>query len=293
MNIFFVFNPKSGKGQLKNKLGDIIELFSNLGHDITIKATTKRGDATDWVRDLPDGYDRVVCAGGDGTLDEVVWGMSLRENKLPIGYIPAGSTNDFARSLGLPVDSLEAARVAISSNIFDCDLGEFNGRKFVYVAAFGLFTDVSYDTPQELKNKFGHAAYVMEGLKKLGEIKPIHIKADIDGEIIEDDVIVGMITNSVSVGGFKNVTGKHIDLNDGLFEVNLFKNPESPHEMNEIINAILIRDLNCSMIYNLKGRKIKITCDEEIPWTLDGEFGGNEKEAIILNKNKDFQIVVE
>lgn len=293
MNIFFVFNPKSGKGQLKNKLGDIIELFSNLGHDITIKATTKRGDATDWVVNLPDGYDRVVCAGGDGTLDEVVRGMSIREHKLPIGYIPAGSTNDFARSLGLPTDFVEAARVAVSDNIFDCDLGEFNGRQFVYVAAFGLFTDVSYDTPQDLKNKFGHAAYVMEGLKKLSDVKSVRIKAEVDGETIEDDIMVGMITNSVSVGGFKNVTGKHIDLSDGLFEVNLFKNPATPHEMNEIINAILIRDLNCPMIYNLKGKNIKITSEEEIPWTLDGEFGGNEKEALILNRNKELQIAVE
>jgi len=292
MKIFFVFNPKAGKERIKAKLGDIIELFSTLGHDVYIKATTKRGDATEWVRDLEDGFDRVICSGGDGTLDEVLAGMSQRAHKIPIGYIPAGSTNDFAMSLGLPTAPMEAAEVAATGRVFSCDLGKFNDKTFVYVAAFGLFTDVSYETPQDLKNKFGHAAYVMEGLKKLNEVRSFRMKVEAEGIALEDDFIYGMVTNSESVGGFKKITGENIDLNDGLFEVTLFKAPSGPIEMNSIINALVTRDLNCSMIYSFKASRVKFVAPEETSWTLDGEFGGNEKEVVVENLHRAFEIVI-
>lgn len=293
MNIFFVFNPKAGKERIKSKLGDIIELFSNEGHKTTVMATTKPGDAIEWVRDLSNDYDRIVCAGGDGTLDEVVYGMSMRSCKIPIGYIPAGSTNDFANSLGLLVRTMDAARTAISGRTFECDMGKFNKRTFVYVAAFGLFTDVSYETPQDLKNRLGHAAYVLEGLKKITEVRSFNVTVETDHMKINDKFIYGMITNSESVGGFKKITGENINLNDGLFEVTLFKAPNNPLEMNSLINALITRDLNTPMIYSFKTNKVTFSSEEAISWTLDGEYGGNEKEAVIENINKAFEIAIK
>lgn len=293
MKLFFVFNPKAGQERIKSKLGDIIELFSVAGHTTTVRATTKRGDACEWVRDLEEGYDRVICAGGDGTLDEVVEGMSQRKNKLPIGYIPAGSTNDFAQSLGIPSRILEAAKVAIGDNLFKSDVGRYNGKSFVYVAAFGAFTEVSYATPQDLKNKFGHAAYIMEALKSVSEIRPYHMHVETEHLTIDDDFLLGMITNSASVGGIKRITGDNVDLSDGLFEVTLIRNPKLKIELNGVAAALMNRDLTSKDLYVFKTDKIKVTCEEDVPWTLDGEFGGNDKCVEIVNIHEGLEIAVK
>ena len=293
MKIFFVFNPKAGQNKIKTKIGDIIELYSMEGHQVTIAATTKRGDATELTLNLSDDYDRVICAGGDGTLDEVIEGMSKRRKKISIGYIPAGSTNDYAVSLGLPVRTMDAAKTAISEKTFFSDMGGFNDKTFVYVAAFGLFTDVSYETPQNLKNRLGHAAYILEGIKKLNEIKSYKVHVETDTMKIDDEFLYGMVTNSESVGGFKKITGENIELNDGLFEVTLFKKPRNPIEVNEIINALLLRDLNTHMIYSFKSDHVIFTSEETMSWTLDGEFGGDEKEVVVTDYNKAFEIAVK
>lgn len=293
MKLFFVFNPKAGQVKIKQRLGDIIELFSIKGHMVTVRATTKRGDATELVKNLEDGYDRVICAGGDGTLDEVVEGMALREHKLPIGYIPAGSTNDYASSLGIPTGVLEAARVAIGPNIFSSDVGEYNGKSFVYVAAFGAFTEVSYATPQDLKNMLGHAAYIVTALKYLTDIKPYHMKVYANGKIIEGDFIYGMVTNSNSVGGVKNITGPDITLNDGLFEVTLVSNPKNPVELNSIISALMNRNLTSKNLYSFKISEIEFDADSEVPWTIDGEFAGNDKTVKIKNRKQELMLSVK
>lgn len=293
MNLFFVFNPKAGKEKIKGKLGDIIELFSMEGNRITIAATTKRGDATEWVKNLEDGYDRVICSGGDGTLDEVVCGMSERKKKLPIGYIPAGSTNDFAASLGIPSGMMNAAKVAIGNNLFKCDVGDFNGKSFVYVAAFGAFTEVSYETPQDIKNRLGHAAYLVEALKRVTEIKPFHMHIETDHMTIDDSFIYGMITNSDSVGGIKKITGSNVSLNDGYFEVTLIREPKGPVELNAVIAALLDRDLTAKDLYYFKTDKITFKADENVPWTLDGEYGGNDKTVVIENKKEALEIAIK
>jgi len=293
MNLFFVFNPRSGQERIKSKLGDIIELFSIAGHKVTVAATTKRGDATEWVENLEDGYDRVICAGGDGTLDEVVEGMSRREKKLPIGYIPAGSTNDFAGSVGIPSRISEAAKVAIGDTLFKSDVGKYNGKSFVYVAAFGAFTEVSYETPQDLKNRLGHAAYLIEALHHLPEIKPCHMHIETEHMTIDDDFILGMITNSDSVGGIKKITGTNVNLNDGLFEVTLIKNPKNTIELNAAIAALMNRDLTSRNLYCFKTDKITFKSDVAVPWTLDGEFGGEDKEVVIENVKEQLEIAVK
>ncbi len=293
MNLFFVFNPKAGKEKIKSELGNIIELFSVEGHKITVAATTKRGDATEWVEKLEEGYDRVICSGGDGTLDEVVYGMMKRKNPIPIGYIPAGSTNDFAASVGIPNGMMNAAKTAISDKTFKCDVGMFNKKTFVYVAAFGAFTEVSYATPQDKKNRLGHAAYLVEALRHVTEIKPFHMHIETDHMTIDDFFIYGMITNSDSVGGIKKITGSNVSLNDGYFEVTLVREPKSPVEMNAVIAALLNRELTAKDLYYFKADKISFTSEKDVPWTLDGEYGGSDKVVEIVNKKEAMEIAVK
>ena len=174
--LLFVFNPFSGKGQIKNKLMNIVDQFVKNGYEVTVYPTQKPQDAMELVRQEAGRFSLVVCSGGDGTLDEVVSGMMQRECKVPIGYIPAGSTNDFAGSLKIPKNMDKAAQAVMSGVPFACDVGSFNGEYFVYIAAFGLFTDVSYATRQELKNRIGHIAYIIEGVKRIASIQSFHLK---------------------------------------------------------------------------------------------------------------------
>ena len=293
MRIYFVFNLHAGKGLVKRNLPEIIDIMSAAGNDITVYATQFAGEARERINNLPDNtYDRVVCAGGDGTLDEVVAGMTLREEKLPIGYIPAGSTNDFAVSLGLPKSMKDAAKVAIGNTLYKCDAGQFNEKSFVYIAAFGLFTEVSYETPQDVKNVLGHAAYILEGMKRLQDVKTFKMKVSANGKIMESEFIYGMITNSASVGGFKNITGKNVDLSDGMFEVTLVRRPNNPVELSETINALINRNVKSKGLVSFKTSEVCFESENEVPWTLDGEFGGKVKKAMIVNKTKSIEIAI-
>ena len=227
-----------------------------------------------------------MCSGGDGTLDEVVTGMMKRTEQIPIGYIPTGTTNDFARSLHIPKDMLKAADTAVNGMVFPCDVGKFNEDIFVYIAAFGLFTDVSYQTKQEVKNVLGHLAYVLEGMKRLYNVPSYRIKVTHDDQIIEDEFIFGMVTNSRSIGGFRNMVGKSIVFDDGEFEVTLIKTPKNPLALQEIIAALLIEQIDTKHMYTFKASSLKLESLEEIPWTLDGEFGGEHDEVIIENQRQ-------
>ena len=208
--LLFIYNPRSGKAQIKYKLNDILETFVRAGYEVTVYPTLKTGDAGELVKNRDQDYELIVCSGGDGTLDEVVTGMMQSGRRTPIGYIPAGSTNDFAGSLGLPKSMLRAAQVAIEGKDFPCDVGSFNDDIFVYIAAFGIFTDVSYETDQEMKNILGHMAYILEGMKRLPSVRSYPMKVSYKGCTIVDDFIFGMVTNSRSVGGFKDITGKNV-----------------------------------------------------------------------------------
>lgn len=291
--MLFIFNPHSGKGQIKNKLMDILDIMVKAGYEVTVYPTQAREDALSLVRKKAKSYERVVCCGGDGTLDEAVTGMMLSEKKVPLGYIPAGSTNDFATSLKIPKDMIKAAKIAAGGSPFACDVGEFNGDSFIYVAAFGLFTAVSYQTNQELKNILGHAAYILEGAKSLMEIKSYHMRVEYEDQCYEDDFIYGMITNSQSVGGFKNLTGKHVLLDDGVFEVTLIKMPKNPLELNEIIVSLTTQRDDSDLIYSFKTDHIHFYTEETIPWTLDGEFGGEHQDVEISNRTRALEIMVK
>ena len=292
--MLFIYNPNSGQGLLKPKLSDVLDIFVKGGYDVTAYPTQKYHDAVAKMRSCDDHYDLVVCSGGDGTLDEVVTGMmEYREEKVPIGYIPAGTTNDFARSLHISRDILEAADTAVNGVVFPCDVGRFNKDYFVYIAAFGLFTDVSYETKQSMKNILGHLAYVLEGTKRIFNIPSYKIKVTHDGEEIEDEFIFGMVTNSKSVGGFQGIIGKDVVFDDGEFEVTLIKTPKNAIELSELLGALGLRQINEERMYSFRSGSIRFESLDEIPWTLDGEFGGVHDEVTITNAKQALQIMVK
>ena len=272
---------------------DIVDIFSSHDYEVIIRATQAPKDAYEKAKEYADSVDLIVCSGGDGTLDEVVTGITEKNSNVPIGYIPAGSTNDFANSLFMPKSMVKAAQMIMEEKLYHCDIGRFNSQTFAYVAAFGLFTDVSYETDQDLKNVLGHVAYLLEGVKRLFDIKSYHMKVTSEEIQVEDDFIVGMITNSRSVGGFKNLTGKNVDMNDGLFEVTLIKQPKNPLELQEIMTAMLTAEDNTDMIYSFKSKKLMIETEEEVPWTLDGEFGGDHTYVEIENRHKALNLYLK
>ena len=280
--LLFIYNPHSGKAHIRSNLLDIIDVFVKAGYEVTAYPTQEKGDATRAVIERSPGYDLVVCSGGDGTLNEVVGGMMQSTEKLPLGYIPAGSTNDFARSLKISNRMLTAAQTVTDGNIFSCDIGALNGACYVYVAAFGIFTEVTYVTPQNIKNAFGYSAYVLEAIKTLPQVKAYHMHITWEEGEIEDDFLFGMVTNSISVGGFKGITGHHVTLDDGFHEVTLIKNPVNPAELSDIVRALADRRMDSDNIITFKSKKIEFESTEPIRWTRDGEFGGEHTHAEII-----------
>ena len=289
--LLFVFNPKSGMGLIKNNLLDIIDVMVKAGYDPTVYPTQERGDATRKVKEDGANYDRIVCSGGDGTLDEVVTGMREADLKIPLGYIPAGSTNDFARTLGISNDMVKAAEIAVGENIFACDVGQFNDDTFIYIAGFGIFTEISYETPQELKNVFGHAAYILSAAKSLATIPNYLMQVEANGEVIQDRFIYGMITNSISVAGFKGLTGKDVKLDDGEFEVTLVKSPTNALELTEIIEYLTGIIPETNMVYSFKTSQLQIRSRASVSWTMDGENGGEHWSVDIRNHHQALNIV--
>jgi len=293
--MLFIYNPNAGKGLLKTKLSEVLDIFVKADYEVVVYPTQSYRDAYHKVKHMATGYDLVVCSGGDGTLDEVVTGMMKRdkEERIPIGYIPAGTTNDFASSLHISRDILEAAHAAVHGNAFACDVGTFNQDIFVYVAAFGLFTDVPYQTDQKLKSALGHAAYVLEGVKRLSNIPSYHIQVVSGDTVIEDEFMIGMISNSKSVAGFRAITGKDVKFDDGEFEVTLIKKPKSLIELQEIITSLLVESFDTKHMYTFKTSDITFESKEYIPWTLDGEYGGEHDVIHIINKKQALQIMVQ
>ena len=279
--MLFIYNPNAGTGLLKPKLSDVLDIFVKGGYEVTVYPTQRYHDALSKTISYEGDYDLVVCSGGDGTLDEVVTGMSKRDKQVPVGYIPAGTTNDFANSLHISKDMLEAADTAANGVPFPCDVGVFNDDIFVYIAAFGLFTDVSYETKQSMKNVLGHLAYVLEGTKRIFNIPSYHIK-----------VTYNMVTTSRSVGGVKGIIGKDVVFDDGEFEVTLIKTPKNPIELNEIIASLVIKQIDSKHMYSFRTGHIRFESVEEIPWTLDGEFGGEHDDVVIKNKKQGLRIMV-
>lgn len=290
--LLFIYNPYAGKAALKPKLSDVVDIFVKAGYEVNIYPTQAYRDAHRKVLEFQEGYRLIVCSGGDGTIGEVVSAMVERKESIPIGFIPAGTTNDFANSLKIPKNLIGAADNAVNGVPFPCDVGKFNDDIFVYIAAFGLFTDVSYQTSQEIKNVLGHLAYILEGTKRLFNVPSYRIKVSYEGKLIEDEFIFGMVTNSRSVGGFRSVIGKSVVFDDGVFEVTLIKTPKNPIALQEIITSLLIEQVDTKHMYSFKTGHITFESIEEISWTLDGEYGGQHDFVEIENLYRRLEIMV-
>ena len=291
--VLFIVNPKSGKGSIRSKLLDIVDIFVKAGFDLTLYISQSAGDARAKAKEVEGRYELVICSGGDGTLDEVISGMMECEKRSAIGYIPCGSTNDFAHSLKIPTSMTKAAEHIAAWKEFPCDIGRFNDDYFVYIAAFGLFTDVSYETSQDVKNVLGHLAYILEGMKKLTEIKSYPMKVESEEMTLEGNFLFGMVTNSTSVGGFRNITGKHVHLDDGVFEVTLIKTPQNILELNEIIQAVIAgKSENNKYFYQFRSKAVKFISDDPVAWTLDGEVGGYHEVVDVKNDKQALSLLV-
>lgn len=284
--MLFIFNPRSGRERLRTKLLDILDLFVKAGYEVTVHVTQSAGDAQKQVEKKGGGVELLVCSGGDGTLNEVVSGMMAwsREKRPQLGYIPAGSTNDFAASLDLPKNMLRAAAIAVAGRPFAIDVGKFgDGRYFVYVAAFGAFTEVSYKTPQETKNVLGHQAYMLEAVKRIAGLKSYRMKFFWDDQELEEDFILGMVTNTISIGGFKGLVQPRVALNDGEFEVMLVRKPRTPKDIQSIVSCLINKDAENDCVYMFRTSNLRMESEEIVDWTLDGEYGGGVKEICIEN----------
>lgn len=276
--MLFIYNQAAGKGTLRQQLAAVINRFTQAGWLVTAYPTRGKGDATRMARELGGQYERVVCAGGDGTLSETVAGLMELPAPPVLGYVPAGSTNDCAHNLRLPAGVVNAAMVAASEGEPRAvDVGRINGNPFVYVAAFGAFTEVAYDTPQELKNALGHLAYIMEGIGQLSNLTPYHLKVEYEDTVIEDDFLYGMVCNTYSVAGLKGpvLPSDRVMLDDGLFEVVLVRKSIKLADLTNVLQS-LVRNVpvDTAAVVSFEASKVTISCDRPIPWTVDGEYGG-------------------
>ncbi len=289
--MLFIINPKSGKGQIKNHLLEILDIFTKADYSVQVYVTQQALDARQIVLDTGEEFELIVCSGGDGTLNETISGLMELKSRPRLGYVPAGSTNDFASSLGIPKQMIKAAQAAVSGVPYAIDIGIFcRERYFVYVAGFGLFTEVSYLTPQDKKNVLGHQAYMLEGVKSLSSIKTYQMSIDSEEIQLEGEFIFGMITNTISVGGFKGLVNQDVELNDGYFEVLLIRAPKKPTEFSNIVSSMFLKEEPNEFVYKFKTKKLHIIAEEPVDWVLDGEFGGTHSEVIAENMTKQLEI---
>ena len=281
--MLFVMNPYAGQRRANRYLADILSIFNRAGYRVESYMTGARGEATDIVRQYAPEMDLVACCGGDGTFNETVNGLLHSEVNIPVGYIPAGSTNDFAASLGLPTNILQAAEAVVTGEPSALDVGKFGDRYFSYVASFGAFTRTSYATPQNVKNALGHAAYILGGISELSQLRTEHVKLQLDDEIVEDDFLFGAVSNSTSVGGVLSLDPKQVDLRDGKFEVLLLRSPRELGELYECIRAVQTAEYNCKMLTFTPASRVTVWANAGMPWTLDGEMEPGHEEVTIEN----------
>lgn len=280
--LLLIVNPCAGQRRANKYLTDIISLFCAQEYECTVFVTAKRGDAARKAEACAEQFDRLVCIGGDGTLNEMLSGIWHAGADVPIGYIPAGSTNDFASSLKLPKNILKAAELAAQGQEHRIDIGTFNGRCFSYVASFGAFTEASYNTSQQAKNLLGHLAYLLEGIKDLPSIKPIHVHAETEDRVIDGEYVFGTVSNSTSIAGIVTLHDELVDMSDGLFELILVKMPQNAVQLGNIIRAIQTHDLAAEEIVFLKTARVQIQT-QGCGWTLDGEYQEGCEHIEIIN----------
>lgn len=292
MKVLLIYNPVSGKTHFRTeRLGKIVNALAENGNEVVVYQTQGKGDARAYCSNVLEGqYDKIVCCGGDGTLHEVVNGMLIGNKSIPLGYIPAGSTNDYAKNLGITTNN--ALKCVCDGNIQKLDVGSFNGEFFNYVAAFGAFTEVSFSTPQKNKNELGYIAYLLEGIKSLSSIRPYYMKCQLDDLFIEDDFLIGMITNAISVAGIKNKNSSQTRLDDGMLEYLMIKMPQNISDLQAIIFDLLNGKVDSNFIHYGQASSFQIESDV-MAWTLDGEAGGNVSTVSIKTHQQVLNMIVK
>ena len=291
--MLFIMNPFAGMRKANRHLADIISVFNRADYEVRIFMTSGQGDAARLAREYAKDVDVIVCAGGDGTFNETINGVLESGAPTPIGYIPCGSTNDFASSLHLPTNPLKAAQLIVEGTPKRYDVGKFGNRHFSYVASFGAFTRASYATPQNVKNALGHTAYLLEGIQEISQLKASHVRIELEDRVIEDDFLFGAISNSTSVGGILTLDPKQVDMTDGKFELLLVRAPKDLLEVSECLMALQKQQYNCAMMTFLSASKLTVFASENMPWTLDGEREDGHEKIEVDNLHHAIQIITK
>lgn len=289
--MLFIINPRSGKEQIRPRLLKILDIFVKAGYRPEVLVTQSQGHAREIAGKWGGRVSMVVCSGGDGTLNEVISGLMHVKKKPVLGYIPAGSTNDFASSLKISKNMEQAAQTVVEGTPFAVDVGKLGERHFIYIAAFGAFTDVSYMTSQESKNVLGHQAYMLEAVKRIAQLKSYHMRVSCETEQVEGEFIFGMVTNTKSVGGFKGLINQEVELDDGEFEVLLIKMPKTPLDLNNIISYMFFKEEKNEYVHKFRAHELKVESELPVDWVVDGEFGGTYTEVEIVNCRQAIRIL--
>ncbi len=290
--LFFVVNPTAGKGKIKNKLCDIVDLFIQHDYQVCVHTTQSKNDAYKVVKQKEHHFDLIVCSGGDGTMNEVIRALFEKQSKALFAYIPTGTTNDFATTMKLSKNPMTCAKQIMRHNEHFIDIGTINSISFAYICAFGVFSDVSYTTPQTSKNILGHSAYVLEGMKQFMNMNEYHLIVEHDDEIVEDDFCYGMITNSMSIGGMHFFNEENIETNDGFFECLFIKRPNNPLDLQQLLHAFISKDVSkCPRMVAFKAKKITIKSDTPLDFNVDGEFADTFSECVIINNHSAITIL--
>ena len=290
--LLFIVNPRAGRTRSLAPMFDVVARFSQAGYLIKLFTTEGPGDAKRAAAELGGDFDLVVCAGGDGTLNETLCGLMTLEHRPPVGYIPHGSTNDFANSLHLSKDIVKAARDIVTGDPVPFDIGSFNGRSFSYVASFGAFTKASYATPQNVKNALGHLAYILEGINSIASIRAEHMAIEADGITYEGDYIFGAISNSTSIAGILTLKPEFVDMSDGMFELLLVKAPRDLIELAEIVHMLTTQNYESEMLTFMNAAEFHIHANAETSWTLDGEYQEGCEEIKVENLHHAIRLMM-
>lgn len=294
--LLMIFNPRAGKNRSREKQDNLLRVFKQYGFAVTEKTTTCVGDATEIIKHNLNNHDLIVCCGGDGTFNEAINGIMSMKSKVPLMYVPMGSTNDLANTIGVTKDVESQIDLFLNGYINDYDIGRFNDNYFSYVASFGVASDLSYTTSQKMKNVLGHAAYVLDGFifrfpQQVKNMKPYHMRIEYDGNVIEDDFYFGAVSNTNEVGGIFKFDNCNVKLNDGKFEVLLVRKLRGVPDAFYLLKKIRAQDYDGDRIVNFKASSLKIECSRDTAWTLDGEFGGNHRNVEISIENSAVNIV--
>ena len=292
--MLFILNPKAGQMRANRYLTQMLSVFIRGGYDVTVHITAFSGDAAQTAQRLAGEMDTIVCCGGDGTFNETVTGVLRSGVDVPIGYIPAGSTNDFANGLKIPTNVMAAARAVVEGTPQYLDMGKFGQRYFCYVASFGVFTRLSYATPQNVKNALGHMAYLMGGMQELSQLRATHMRITLDGgRVVEDDFAFGAICNATSLGGVLMLDPNRVDLRDGKFEVLLIRAPKDVVELADCVRALQSQKYDSPHITFLSASKLEVQTENEMCWTLDGEQGDCGSLASVENLHHAVRVILK